>query len=65
MAQFIMAKLHSGPQVWINVDQVRFVSSQDDHVSSQDDHVTTVHFDEEDSIAVEGPPAVVVRAARE
>jgi hypothetical protein len=58
MAQFIMAKLHSGPQVWINVDQVRFVSSQDDHV-------TTVHFDEEDSIAVEGPPAVVVRAARE
>jgi hypothetical protein len=58
MAQFIMAKLHSGPQVWINVDQVRFVSSQDGHV-------TTVHFDEVDSIAVEGSPAVVVRAARE
>jgi hypothetical protein len=53
-----MAKLHSGPQVWINVDQVRFVSSEDGHV-------TTVHFDEEDSIAVEGTPAVVVRAARE
>jgi len=58
MAQFITAKLHSGPQVWINVDQVRFVSSQDGHV-------TTVHFDEVDSIAVEGPPEVVVRAARE
>ena len=58
MAQFIMAKLHCGPQVWINVDQVRFVSSEDGHV-------TTVHFDEEDSIAVEGTPAVVVRAARE
>jgi hypothetical protein len=44
--------------VWINVDQVRFVSSQDGNV-------TTVHFDEVDSIAVEGSPAVVVRAARE
>jgi hypothetical protein len=58
MAQFIMAKFHSGPQVWINVDQVRFVPSEDGHV-------TTVHFDEEDSIAVEGTPAVIVRAARE
>jgi len=57
MAQFITAKLQDGPQVWINVDQVRFVSSQDGQTS-------TVHFDRE-HIAVEGPPAVIVRAARE
>jgi len=58
MAQFITAKLQGGPQVWINVDQVRFVSSPDGQTS-------TVHFDREDTIAVEGPPAVIVRAARE
>jgi hypothetical protein len=58
MAQFITAKLQDGPQVWINVDQVLFVSSQDGQTS-------TVHFDREHTIAVEGPPAVIVRAARE
>jgi hypothetical protein len=54
MAQFVMAKLNGGPQVWINADQIRFVFSQDNG------RTTLVHFDKDDSIAIEGPPAIVL-----
>jgi hypothetical protein len=57
MAHFVMVKLSGGEPVWINVDQVRYVASDDGRT-------TAVHFTKHHSILVEGPPAVVVNTRR-
>jgi hypothetical protein len=53
MAEFAMAKIVGGAETWINLNQVR-------SAVSYDGKTTTVTFEKEHSIIIEGPPAVIV-----
>jgi hypothetical protein len=58
MPEFVMVKLTSGTQAWVNADLVRYVYTEDNGATS------LVRFDDNHAVTIQGPPAIIVNAGK-